>query len=271
MRLVPRRDARLGSGLSWLLLLALIALYFAVAEHRIALDPLDRRMPGFSQMLSAMADAAFTADGEGRYRLWHDTAASLGSLVPALVISALIGLVIGIACGAQPLFAASLSPALTAFSTIPALALLPVLLIWHPASNPQLPLLVLGLTPLIAREIQQQTRALGREQIDRAFTLGANGWTLVTRVILPQMLPRLLVALRIHLGVAWLLLIAGEALSESPGLGQRLFALRAEAAMALILPYLLWIALLVYAGDGLLRIAPSRLFPWFTHGARAAA
>lgn len=262
MKPVQRRGARIGSGLAWLLLLALAGLYFALAEHRLASDPLDPRMPGLSQMLAAMADAAFTADGEGHYRLWHDTAASLGHLASGLAVSALIGLIVGIGCGAQPLFAASVSPALSTLTTVPALALLPVLLIWGDASGVQSVLLVLGLSPLIAREIERQTQLLPRAQIQRALTLGANGATLVLRVILPQMLPRLLIALRAHLGVAWLLLIAAEALSGATGLGHRLFALRADHAMALILPYILWIALLAYAIDRVLRVAPLRLFPW---------
>lgn len=271
MRLVQRRDARLGSGLSWLLLLALAGLYFAIAEHRLALDPLDQKTPGLSQMLAATFDAAFVPDREGHYRLWRDTAASLGSLAIGLGISALIGLVIGIACSAQPLFAASLSPALTSLRMIPAIALLPALLIWNPASDLQTLLLVLGLSPLIAREIEHQVRSLPAAQTQRALTLGANGWTLVTRVMLPQMLPRLLMAVRQHLGLAWMLLIAAEALSGSTGLGHRLFALRADSAVALILPYVLWITLLAYASDRLLRNALLRLFPWIKVEPRTAA
>ena len=272
MRLVQRRSTRLGFGLSCLLLLALVGSYFVLAEHRLALDPLDKRMPGLSQMISAISDAAFSADSAGHYRLWHDTAASLASLVLGLGISALIGLVVGIACGAQPLFAASISPTLTALTMIPALALLPALLVWGEASGMQTLLLVLGLSPLISREIEGRTRLLPRAQTQRALTLGANGWTLVLRVVLPQMLPRLLIAVRAHLGIAWLLLIAAEALSGAPGLGHRLFALRNDDAMALILPYVLWIALLAYASDRLLLLAPPRLFAWIrSPGSGAAA
>lgn len=82
------------------------------------------------------------------------------------------------------------------------------------------------------------------------------------RVILPQATPRLLEALRLQLGCAWLFLIAAEAIASTGGLGYRIFLVRRYMAMDVILPYVAWITLLAFASDQLLRQARRLLFPW---------
>ena len=101
----------------------------------------------------------------------------------------------------------------------------------------------------------------GQDQI-KAQTLGASSWLLSTRVILPQLWPRLIDALRLTLGSAWLFLIAAEAIASTEGLGYRIFLVRRYMAMDVILPYVIWITLLAYTMDWLLRMARARFFPW---------
>ena len=67
---------------------------------------------------------------------------------------------------------------------------------------------------------------LPREQIVKAETLGATSWQIALRVVLPQVLPRLITCLRLQLGPAWLFLIAAEAISADSGLGYRIFLVR---------------------------------------------
>ncbi len=64
------------------------------------------------------------------------------------------------------------------------------------------------------------------------------------------------------LGSAWLFLIAAEAIASTEGLGYRIFLVRRYLAMDVILPYVIWITLLAYTMDWLLRTARARLFPW---------
>jgi NitT/TauT family transport system permease protein len=61
----------------------------------------------------------------------------------------------------------------------------------------------------------------------------------VYRVILPQVMPRLLDAVRISLGAAWLFLIAAEAIASTDGLGYRIFLVRRYLAMDVIIPCVL--------------------------------
>jgi NitT/TauT family transport system permease protein len=90
---------------------------------------------------------------------------------------------------------------------------------------------------------------------------------LVNRVVLPQMWPRLIDALRLVLGSAWLFLIAAEAIASTEGLGYRIFLVRRYLAMDVILPYVAWITLLAFTMDWLLRLLRAKAFAWASVGA----
>jgi NitT/TauT family transport system permease protein len=112
-----------------------------------------------------------------------------------------------------------------------------------------------------------RTAELPREQIIKAQTLGSSTWQLVLRVVLPQMWPRLVDALRLTLGSAWLFLIAAEAIASTEGLGYRIFLVRRYLAMDVILPYVAWITLLAFTMDWLLRLLRAKAFAWAEAGA----
>ena len=128
-------------------------------------------------------------------------------------------------------------------------------------------LIVIGITPCLARDLEQRAREIPVELLIKAQTLGASTWTLILRVVLPQLLPRLLIALRLMLGSAWLFLIAAEAIASTDGLGYRIFLVRRYLAMDVILPYVVWITLLAWLMDWGLKHLTRRAFPWY-EGAR---
>jgi NitT/TauT family transport system permease protein len=123
-------------------------------------------------------------------------------------------------------------------------------------------LIIIGVAPIMARDLAQRVAELPPEQIIKAQTLGASTWQLIVRIVLPQLWPRLIDALRLSLGSAWLFLIAAEAIASTEGLGYRIFLVRRYLAMDVILPYVAWITLLAFAMDALLRGVRARAFGW---------
>ncbi|MGJ7508070.1 ABC transporter permease [Variovorax sp. GT1P44] len=272
MRFINRRPGR-GNSVFLLLMpfILLIVIYFCGSTARLADNPDDKLLPSAAQMADAVRMYAFAEDKRtGDYLLWVDTAASLKRLGIALVISAAIALLLGILLGSIPLFAATFSPFVTVISMIPPLAVLPILFIVFGLDElSKVVLIVIGITPVMARDLQQRANEIPREVWVKAQTLGANSWTLVLRVIVPQLVPRLLVALRLSLCSAWLFLIAAEAIASTDGLGYRIFLVRRYLAMDVILPYVAWITLLAWLMDLALASITKRAFPWFG-GARHA-
>ena len=215
-----------------------------------------------------MADAvdrmAFTPDRRtGAYLWWDDTSASLKRLGTGLGIAAAASLVLGLAM-LIPLLRTPLSPLVTVISMIPPLSILPILFIVMGLGElSKVMLIVIGITPVLIRDMQQRVSEIPSELLIKAQTLGANTWQVLIRVVLPQLLPRLLQGLCLALGPAWLFLIAAEAIASTDGLGYRIFLVRRYLAMDVILPYVAWITLLAFIMDRALKGICRGLFPWF--------
>ena len=249
-------------------ILFLILLYLFLAAQRHAENPMDRILPLPSAMAEAMAGLLFQADQlTGRFLFWADTLASLQRLGIGLGIATLSALVVGLVLGVLPPMRATFGPLVTAIAVIPPIALLPILFIaLGLGETAKVALIVIGIAPVMMRDIAAHAADLPREQLVKAQTLGASSWQIMIRVALPQAMPRLLHALRLALGPAWVFLISAEAIASDVGLGYRIFLVRRYLSMDVIIPYVAWIALLAILMDVALTYVSRRAFPW-AHGA----
>jgi len=256
----------------WLLallpFLLLIAVYLSASAHRHAENADDKLLPTPVQMKDAVHTMAFTRDARtDKYLMLTDTVSSLRRLGIGLLAAAVVGLMLGLNMGMFAGMRTLLSPFITFLSMIPPLAILPILFITLGVDElAKVSLIFIGVFPVITRDILGATLRLPNEQITKALTLGASQLALVYRIVLPQVLPRLLEALRLSLGAAWLFLIAAEAIAADDGLGYRIFLVRRYLAMDVILPYVLWITLLGYLMDLALRQTLRRGFRWYGAG-----
>jgi NitT/TauT family transport system permease protein len=269
MRWVNHRIRRGNSILLGAVPIALLVLlYLTVAAGRHAANPNNKILPLPGAMAEAMAALLFQPDPlSGRLLFWADTLASLERLGLGLGISTLSALLVGLVLGALPPVRATFGPLVTGIAVIPPIALLPILfIVFGLGEAAKVALIVIGIAPFMIRDVAAHVAALPREQIIKAQTLGASSWQLMLRVALPQAMPRLIQAVRLSLGPAWVFLISAEAIASDIGLGYRIFLVRRYLSMEIIIPYVAWIALLAVAMDFLLVRSSRRFYPW-AHGA----
>ncbi|MBI9074021.1 MAG: ABC transporter permease [Desulfatibacillum sp.] len=73
--------------------------------------------------------------------------------------------------------------------------------------------------PILLNTIQG-VHSIPREYIESARTLGAKGWPLLVKILIPASLPLIVTGLRIGLGIGWMCLVAAEMMpGSSSGLG----------------------------------------------------
>jgi NitT/TauT family transport system permease protein len=255
----------LKAFLGLLPLVLLLIFYVLASDARLAENPADKLLPSMSQFADAIHRMAFEPDKRsGELLLWVDTLSSLQRMAMGIGLSAVIGLLVGMLTGAIPLIRANISPLLTLISLIPPMAILPILfIIFGLGELSKVMLIVIGVAPIIARDMLRQTREIPFEQLVKAQTLGANSLQILTGVLLPQLLPRLIGTVRLALGTGWLFLIAAEAIASTDGLGYRIFLVRRYLAMDVILPYVAWITILAFSIDWTLAKLNRLLFPWY--------
>lgn len=258
----------------WLgLLLALapfllfIGIYILASEIRHNDNPQDKLLPTVSKLATAIEKVAFNEDKRsGDILLWTDSAASLKRLALGVGVAACIGFFLGINMGMLPGISGLSLPFITFIANIPPLAILPILFITFGVDQlGKVMLIILGTFPLITRDIYLETQKIPQNVITKALTLGASQFGVIYRVIMPQIVPRLIDTVRLVLGAAWLFLIASEAIASQDGLGYRIFLVRRYLSMDVIIVYVLWITLLAYGFDFFLRQIVRWAFPWYSN------
>jgi NitT/TauT family transport system permease protein len=268
-RIINRRPDRVSALLLGLLpFMAAAFLYLTFSALRLADNPHDKLLPSIASLTDAIHRYAVTPDrSAGMALLWSDTLLSLRRLLIGLGCATLIGLLVGIVTGIIPYVRATLAPIVSVICVIPPMAILPVLFIVFGLEElSKVVLIVIGVAPFLMRDMTLKVDELPNEQLIKAQTLGASSWQIIIRVVVPQVLPRLIDAVRLSLGPAWLFLIAAEAIAAQGGLGFRIFLVRRYLSMDVILPYVAWITLLAATSDFLLRRLSAWAFPWVAAG-----
>lgn len=270
MNLRPSKATALFLGLLPFLLVGVF--YLVASDIRLAENPNDKLLPSISSFVDAVDRMAFTPSKRtGEILFVEDTVSSLQRLGLGVLISAVLAMLIGIPLGFIPFLRAGLSPFVAAFSMVPPMAILPILfIVFGMGELAKVALIVIGVTPLLVRDMQQRVSEIPVEQLIKAQTLGGSSWTIVVRVVLPQIFPRLLDSVRLTLGTAWIFLISAEAIAATEGLGYRIFLVRRYMSMDVILPYVAWITFLAFLFDVVLKKLTYKLFPWYAAGKEAS-
>lgn len=262
--------ARPSPILKWVLgilpFVLLVAGYLVASRVRLEANPQDKLLPSVERMVESSYRLAFEPDTRsGNYILLEDTVASLKRLAIGSLLAAACGLLLGMNMGLFRGMSALLLPFITFVSIIPPLTLLPILFITLGVEEvSKIALIFIGIAPVITRDMYQQAGQISIEQITKTLTLGGSQLAIVYRVVLPQLLPRLIESIRLSLGAGWLFLIASEAIASTNGLGYRIFLVRRYLAMDIIIPYALWITLLGFLADFSLKHLIRWMFPWYS-------
>ena len=264
-------------ALSWFLFVAGILAYLATATARHRDNPEERVTPSVRQMVDGMSRAVMSPaddaeplpdDASWAQRLthsmlWTDTKAtglrflySMALLFPAVML--------GLHMGVFPYVGAFFLRFILFFDKIVALSLLPILFIAFGIDElSKIMLIVIGVAPTVILDTFNLARGVPGEQVVKAFTLGAGDFDVVYRIVLKQIWPRVLNSIRLNLKAVMLFLFAGEMIASTDGLAYRIALLRRHMGMDVIIPYVLWVALLLFLVDYGMRVLNQKLHPWF--------
>lgn len=152
--------------------------------------------------------------------LWHHVAVSSGRALAGLAIGGGLGLALGLLTGTFRMAETLLDTTFQMVRNIPALALIPLVILWFGIDeSAKLFLVSVGVIFPIYLNTFHGIRSVDKGLIEMARSYGLSGWALYRHVILPGALPSVLVGLRFSLGLMWVLLIVAETISAQAGIG----------------------------------------------------
>jgi sulfonate transport system permease protein len=182
-----------------------------------------------------------------------------------------LGLVLGLATGSFRIAETLLDSSLQMLRNIPALALIPLVILWFGIDeSAKLFLVALGVFFPLYLNTFHGIRSVDKGLIEMARSYGLSGWPLYRQVILPGALPSILVGVRFSLGLMWVLLIVAETISAQAGIGYLTMNAREFLQTDVVL-----VGILLYAALGKLAdVAAKGLERWWLRwhpGYQAAA
>jgi NitT/TauT family transport system permease protein len=136
------------------------------------------------------------------------------------VTAVLLGVPVGLALGWWSPLARATNPLIQMLRPISPLAWMPLAVIWFGVSNlaPIFLIFLASFFPVVVATMNG-VRNVPPMFIHAGRNFGLSTGALMTRVVLPAVLPNILVGLRLAFGVAWIVLVAAEMIAVDSGLG----------------------------------------------------
>jgi sulfonate transport system permease protein len=162
--------------------------------------------------------AAWTLTASGE--LWTHVKVSAGRALAGLAIGGGLGLALGLLTGSVKFFETLLDSTIQMVRNIPALALIPLVILWFGIDETaKLFLISVSVFFPIYLNTFHGIRNVDPQLIEMGRTYGLSRWDLYRQVILPGALSSILVGLRFSLGLMWVILIVAETISAQAGIG----------------------------------------------------
>ena len=191
--------------------------------------------------------------------LWH----SIQIIFWGFLISSIIGVPLGILAGTYPSVGRLSEPFIEYFRYLPAPAFgalaVAILGIYD---GPKIAIIVIGTLFQQVLIIANTTRKLEATIVEAAKTLGTRGPKLITKVVVPGILPDLYRDQRILLGWAWTYLIVAELIGTSSGITWYITQQARYQHFENVYAAIMIIGIIGFGTDLILARLGKRLFPW---------
>lgn len=198
--------------------------------------------------------------------LWHHVGISFYRFAVAFGGCMLVGIPLGLLLGMNRTARAILEPPIQAIRPIPKLALLPLFLIWFGIGNSSKIIIIAApVFPLMVIAAMQAVRSVNAKKIQAARCLGADSWTVFSRVVFPACLPGIFTGIRMAISIGVTMLVAAELTATSDGVAWMSLTAAEFLSTDVVLVGVVIMAAMGFALDRAIRGIESRIVHWSGH------
>jgi nitrate/nitrite transport system permease protein len=135
-------------------------------------------------------------------------------------LAAVVGIPLGFLTGRSVFMGRMLNPLITLLRPVSPLAWLPIGLLVFKGANPAAiwTIFICSIWPMIINTAVGVQR-VPQDYLNVAKVLNLSEWKIVTKILLPSVLPYMLTGVRLAVGTAWLVIVAAEMLTGGVGVG----------------------------------------------------
>jgi ABC-type nitrate/sulfonate/bicarbonate transport system permease component len=185
--------------------------------------------------------------------IYQHLAASFVRAISGFAIASAFAIPLGLLVGRFRAVREYVDPVIRSLYPIPGIAWIPLAILWFGLGNTAVIFVVFiaEFFPLYFNT-EAGARNINPILIDAARCFGAKRLTLLRRVILPASIPFIITGMRIALGGAWRMIVAGEMLASQSGIGSVLMESRYQLRATDLMMAMILISVVGYATERLI-------------------
>jgi NitT/TauT family transport system permease protein len=186
-------------------------------------------------------------------RLLDDLVASLWRVSIGFLLSAILGVPLGLMLGQHPKSRAALLPAINFFRSLSPLAWIPFAILWFGiGDSPAIFLIFMAAFFPIVLATVAAVANIPTIYFRVARDYGISGWEMLRRVTLPAIAPQVITVLRVTAGLSWVVVVAAEMIAGRDGLGFAIWDARNGLRLDLLVSGMIVIGIIGVVIDRLL-------------------
>jgi ABC-type nitrate/sulfonate/bicarbonate transport system permease component len=160
----------------------------------------------------------------GSGAIWPHLLVSSQEAVLGFGLATLIGIPIGVLMGRVPLARSTLEPLVMGIYSAPAVAFLPLLILWLGIGLwSKAVLIFLGTVFALIISSEAGVANVDRRLVETARAFTATEWQILTKIVIPSAVPFLLAGLRLAVGRVLIMVVVAEMYGSTSGIGYLIF------------------------------------------------
>ncbi len=192
-----------------------------------------------------------------------DIGISLFRIIGSFIAVCIVAVPLGIFMGCFDNMRALINPVVSGARYLPAASFIPLLLVWFgPTDTQKMALLFLGVIFFLVALVLDNTRAVQRELIEAALTMGASKRQIVLGVVSRAATPAILDSMRTMIAVGWTYLVIAEIVAAQDGIGAVMMRAGRFLKADIIMAGILTIGILGVMTDVVFRLIAHYAVPW---------
>jgi NitT/TauT family transport system permease protein len=195
---------------------------------------------------------------------WAHIGITLARIFVAFGVSMLAGIGIGLAMGVSRLVERALLALIPLMLTMPTILMVFLAVMWFGYSEAGGLVAVMAVvTPYVAVNICEGTKATDKSLIEMGRTFKARDWLLIRKVYLPQLMPYIFSSFRYAFGMTWKIVALAETFGLKYGIGYMFFFWFGQFNMDQVLAWIIiFVILMLIMEHGVFARLESRTFAW---------
>jgi NitT/TauT family transport system permease protein len=194
---------------------------------------------------------------------WFSWLTSFQRVLYGFLFAQLLGIPLGLFFGSSQKFRHLFFPVFELLRPIPPLAWVPMSILFWPTNESSIIFITfIGAFFVIVINVFEGVRAIKKEHLLLALSMGVPKWSIFLRIMLPSVIPSIAVGMTLGIAITWDVVIAAEMIASDSGLGRLTWEGYVSSTPEVLVIGMISIGVAGFLSTKIVYIVEKRMMPW---------